>query len=243
MSWPLKRIGLLGTALLVGLIALAPCALVGCSSGGPGDDSAISTDSGRESESESETSEVAVGRVEIPGVGSICVPDELEVQGQAYRDMKEELIGSESDTFIIQQRGLNEGTADAFDTYARIMVDCDQGQSGDYPVDDFDPSYYSDSDIAAMDEILETELYSQMSAAGMEVLAWHPISFKTVAGHQSLKMSYVRAGDGGQTTEVSMYALPCDDRLVRVTLSYRTSDADRWEALLLETLETLEVDC
>ena len=39
-----------------------------------------------------------------------------------------------------------------------------------------------------------------------------------------------------------MYALPCDDKLVRVTLSYRTSDADRWEALLLETLDTLEID-
>ena len=240
MSWPFKRNGLLGAVLLVSLLVFSPCALAGCSSGCSGDDSTFSTNAG--GSPESKTSEVAGERVEIPGVGSICVPDELEVQGQAYRDMKEKLTGLESDTFIIQQRGLNEGAADASDTYARIMVDYDQGLSGDYPVDDFDPSYYSDSDVAAMDEILETALCSQMSAVGMEVLVWHPISFKTVAGHQSLKISYVRAGNGGQTTEVSIYALPCDDKLVRVTLSYRTSDADRWEELLLETLDTLEVD-
>lgn len=232
--------GSLAAVLLAAAVIVLPGALVGCSS--TDSDNGYAPPAFVDLESEPETSEVAAERVEIPGVGSICVPDELEVQGQSYRDMKEELTGSESDTFVIQQRGLNEGAAGASDTYARIMVSYDQGSSGDYPVDGFDPSYYSESDIAAMNEILETELCSQMSAAGMEVLAWHPISLRTVAGHQSLNISYARAGDEGQTTEVSMYALPCDDRLVRVTLSYRTSDADRWEALLLETLETLEVD-
>lgn len=72
-------------------------------------------------------------RIEIPGVGSIEIPDSMEVQDDEYQDAKEAVTGTDSDTFIIQQAGLNEGSDEAMNTYARIMISCDQGSSDDYP--------------------------------------------------------------------------------------------------------------
>lgn len=90
--------------------------------------------------------------------------------------MKEELTVTSSDTFIVQQRGLNEDLPEAQDTYARIMV------------------------------------------------------------------SYTRAGENGETTRVNVYAFPCNDRLVRMTISYRASDASMWSDGLELALSTFEFE-
>ena len=50
----------------------------------------------------------------------------MEVQSEEYRAMKEELTVTSSDTFIVQQHGLNEDLPEAQNTYARIMVSCTQ---------------------------------------------------------------------------------------------------------------------
>lgn len=104
------------------------------------------------------------------------IPPSMKVQSEEYRAKKENLTGTSSDTFIVQQRGLNEDLPEAQDTYARIMV------------------------------------------------------------------SYSRAGEDSETTRVNVYASPRNDRLVRVTISYRASDASMWSENLKFTLSTLEFE-
>lgn len=104
------------------------------------------------------------------------IPPSMEVKSEEHRAMKEELTGTSSDTFIVQQRGLNEDLPEAQDTYARIM------------------------------------------------------------------MGYSCAGENGETTRVNVYAFPCNDRLVRVTISFRVSDASMWGDDLELALSTFEFE-
>lgn len=126
-------------AIIAPIIAIG-CALAictGCSSTSGADTAADSKEAYLEEQTESQDEETTDPtanweRIEIPGVGSIQIPPSMEVQDGAYQAMKEALTGTSSDTFVIQQRGLNEDADVAYNTYARILVSYDQGERGDY---------------------------------------------------------------------------------------------------------------
>lgn len=181
-------------------------------------------------------------RIEIPGVGSIEIPDSMEVQDDEYQDAKEAVTGTDSDTFIIQQAGLNEGSDEAMNTYARIMISCDQGSSDDYPPDEFAPGCLDDAEVSALDQAIEEAMRVRSPETGIQILDWHPLEFMEINGRPCMHIDYTRIGDEGETTQVDMYAFPCDDRLVNVTVSYRISDAAQWKSDLEEALNTLKIE-
>lgn len=112
-------------AIIAPIIAIG-CALAictGCSSTSGADTAADSKEAYLEEQTESQDEETTDPtanweRIEIPGVGSIQIPPSMEVQDGAYQAMKEALTGTSSDTFVIQQRGLNEDADVAYNTYA-----------------------------------------------------------------------------------------------------------------------------
>lgn len=235
---------------LYGALSAAACTLLlcsGCSSpANEADTVANSTDAYLE-EQAGETEELAdltAGweLIAIPGIGTMRIPSSMEVQSEEYRALKEELTGASSDTFIVQQRGLNDGSEDAQHTYARIMVSCTQGNPGDYREADFDPDIYTDEDLEELDYYFEQETRSQLANGGIEIRDWSPLEFLHLNGTTCLHLSYSRAGDEGETTVVDVYAFPRNDRLVRVTLSYRASDSDMWKNDLETSLHTLEFE-
>ena len=156
--------------------------------------------------------------------------------------MKEELTGTSSDTFIVQQRGLNEDLQEAQDTYARIMVSYTQGNPGDYREADFDPDNFTEDDMEELDAYFERETRAQLANGGIEIIDWYPLEFLHLNGTTCLLMNYSRAGEDGETTRVNTYAFPRNDRLVRVTISYRASDASMWSDDLELALSTLEFE-
>lgn len=229
--------------LHVTLIAAMFCllALGGCSSSNQLDEAGDILDAATSSESVAEAT-ADWEEASIPNVGTMRIPPSMEVQSDEYRTMKEGVTGASSDSFIVQQRGLNEGTDEGFDTYARIMVSCDVGSSGDYPVDGYDPELYTDDEIAEIDSALEEGLRPQMDAVGIPIIDWYPIELGYLGDNSCLHISYSHVGDEGETTQVDLYSIPCDDRIVDVTLSYRLSDADAWADDLALALQTLEID-
>lgn len=180
--------------------------------------------------------------VTIPDIGTMRIPPSMEVQSEEYRAMKEELTGTSSDTFIVQQHGLNEDLPEAQDTYARIMVSCTQGNPGDYREADFDPANFSESDVDELDVYFERETRTQLANGGIEIIDWYPLEFLRLNGTTCLHMSYSRAGEDSETTRVNVYAFPRNDRLVRVTISYRASEAGMWSDDLELALSTLEFE-
>lgn len=142
----------------------------------------------------------------------------------------------------MQQRGLNEGADEGLDTYARIMVSCDVGSSGDYPVDGYDPELYTDDEIVEIDSALEEALRPQMDAAGIPIIDWYLIELGCLGSNSCLHISYSGVGDDDESTQVDLYSIPCDERIVDVTLSYRLSDAETWADNLTLAPQTLEID-
>ena len=104
----------------------------------------------------------------------------------------------------------------------------DQGEPGDYPERDYDVDAYSSADVAELDSYFEQEMRAQLASNGIGVIEWYPFEFTSLNGTPCLHMSYSRVGDAGETTQVDVYGIPCNDRFVRVTLSHRVSDADMW---------------
>ncbi|WP_417062262.1 hypothetical protein [Enorma massiliensis] len=236
-------------AIIAPIIAIG-CALAictGCSSTSGADTAADSKEAYLEEQTESQDEETTDPtanweRIEIPGVGSIQIPPSMEVQDGAYQAMKEALTGTSSDTFVIQQRGLNEDADVAYNTYARILVSYDQGERGDYRERDYDGDLYSSAEISELDAYFEQEMRAQLASNGIEVIEWYPFEFTSLNGTPCLHMSYSRVGDAGETTQVDVYGIPCNDRFVRVTLSYRVSDADMWADDLDLALHSIEFE-
>lgn len=236
-------------AIIAPIIAIG-CALAictGCSSTSETDAAADSMVAYQEEQAESQDEEAPDPtanweRVEIPGVGSIQIPPSMEVQDGAYQAMKEAITGTSSDTFVIQQRGLNEGSSEAQDTYARILVSYDRGEWGDYRERDYDGDVYSNAEIAELDAYFEQEMRAQLERNGIGVIEWYPLEFTSLNGTPCLHMSYSRVGDAGETTQVDVYGIPRNDRFVRVTLSYRVSDADMWAEDLDLALRSIEFE-
>lgn len=225
------------------LVAAMFCLLVlgGCSTSNQLDEAGDILDAAASSDSVAEAT-ADWEEVSIPNVGTMRIPPSMEVQSDEYHAMKEGITGASSDSFIVQQRGLNEGTDEGFDTYARIMVSCDVGSSGDYPADGYDPELYTDDEIAEIDSALEEGLRPQMDALGIPIIDWYPIELGYLGNNSCLHISYSRVGDDGESTQVDLYSIPCDDRIVDVTLSYRLSDAKTWADALTLALQTLEID-
>lgn len=236
-------------AIITPIIAIG-CALAlctGCSSTSETDAAADSMEAYQEEQAESQDEEAPDPtanweRIEIPGVGSIQIPPSMEVQDGAYQAMKEAITGTSSDTFVIQQRGLNEGSSEAQDTYARILVSYDQGEWGDYRERDYDGDVYSNAEIAELDAYFEQEMRAQLERNGIGVIEWYPLEFTSLNGTPCLHMSYSRVGDAGETTQVDVYGIPRNDRFVRVTLSYRVSDASMWAEDLDLALHSIEFE-
>lgn len=225
------------------LVAAMFCLLVlgGCSTSNQLDEAGDILDAAASSDSVAEAT-ADWEEVSIPNVGTMRIPPSMEVQSDEYHAMKEGITGASSDSFIVQQRGLNEGTDEGFDTYARIMVSCDVGSSGDYPADGYDPELYTDDEIAEIDSALEEGLRPQMDALGIPIIEWYPIELGYLGNNSCLHISYSRVGDDDESTQVDLYSIPCDDHIVDVTLSYRLSDADAWADDLTLALQTLEID-
>lgn len=232
------------------IVVAAICTLVicvGCSSANETEAVANSEDTHLEAQADGQETKTSGStssweRIKIPNVGTMSIPPDMEVQDASYKAMKEELVGESSDTFIIQQRGLNEGSAEAQDTYARILVSYDQGEPGDYPERDYDVDAYSSADVAELDSYFEQEMRAQLERNGIGVIEWYPLEFTSLNGTPCLHMSYSRVGDAGETTQVDVYGIPCNDRFVRVTLSYRVSDADMWADDLDLALHSIEFE-
>lgn len=231
--------------VVAAICTLAIC--VGCSSANETEAVANSEDTHLEAQADGQETETSGStssweRIKIPNVGTMSIPPDMEVQDASYKAMKEELVGESSDTFVIQQRGLNEGSAEAQDTYARILVSYDQGEPGDYPERDYDVDAYSSADVAELDSYFEQEMHAQLERNGIGVIEWYPLEFTSLNGAPCLHMSYSRIGDAGETTQVDVYGIPRNDRFVRVTLSYRVSDAGMWAEDLDLALHSIEFE-
>lgn len=159
---------------------------------------------------------------------SISVPNTIELRklDDAYTQMVKdrEWYGMKINlnNVVFQQKGLATNQPEAYKTYCRIMIAVDKGNSGDYARS----TDYEDLDAAT---ICTFQNLASQSVGGFEVLGKPNVKWIRIEDTYAIKVDYVRTGTEGHRTCVNTYYFFNDDRMAQLTLSYRQSDADKWE--------------
>jgi len=178
-------------------------------------------------------------RIYIEGVGTIDIPPTMEVQSGLYKEiidplrpeiMREMGFASNSNyDIIIQQKGLNELTEIGYQRYARVMIDTDIGNVGDFDTLTFDIEEYSVSDIIELNNIVRSSMVTGMAGTGLKIVNWLPLKFETINGMSCIHISYVRQLNNNPTVFVSLYRFQNVDRMYTLTLSYRQNEEEYWK--------------
>jgi hypothetical protein len=173
-------------------------------------------------------------------VGSISIPNNMEIQSGNYKKISEiyqkeisKKFGYEvSDNRVVfQQKGVNDLDKQALATYVRVILETDIGNFGDY-------EKLSTKLIATPQEISDiskeykTQMQQSFAGTGMKLITWYGVSIVTINGRTALKISYLRQLNDKPFVVVNMYRFQNNDRLHTLTLSYRQSDEATWKSLL-----------
>ena len=173
-------------------------------------------------------------------VGSISIPNNMEIQSGNYKKISEiyqkeisKKFGYEvSDNRVVfQQKGVNDLDKQALATYVRVILETDIGNFGDY-------EKLSTKLIATPQEIsdiskeFKTQIQQSLAGIGSKLITWYGVSIVTINGRTALKISYLRQLNDKPFVVVNMYRFQNNDRLHTLTLSYRQSDEATWKPLL-----------
>jgi len=182
----------------------------------------------------------------IKDVGSIAIPNNMEVQTGVYKEINDLYLKQFVDQFdyevsgdqiIFQQKGLNDLNINSFDTYSRIIIETEKGSIGDYdklttPLD------ATEQELEELSTMIKTEIEKPMLEAGIKMIEWKDASFVSVNDVDALKISYTRQIKDNPLVLVEMYTFFNNDRMHRLTLSYRLNEADIWKNKLEDTLRS-----
>jgi hypothetical protein len=177
-------------------------------------------------------------RIYIDDIGTIDVPPTMEIQSGKYKEIIDPLIpelmksmgvdASPSHNIIIQQKDLNHLSSSAFQRYARVMIDTDIKNFGDFDTLYFDIDEYTSSDIAEIDNMFHSLIISGMAGTQLKLVEWLPVKLEIINGMSCIHISYIRQLNNNPTVIVHLYDFQNIDRMYTLTLSYRQNEADYW---------------
>lgn len=188
--------------------------------------------------------------VSIPGVCTFQIPPTVELQKGTYKKRNDQFrktvleIDTAPDRVVFQPKGINESSPIALKSYCRIIVETERGSRGDYVSID-EPMALSVSDLKALDNELKSQM--QQSAAlstakgmKMTLLSWQPVKIVRVNGVGALLTAYTRSMNDGPPAYVRIYQIQNNDCVHKITISYRESEGDLWEADFAKVIETFK---
>jgi hypothetical protein len=181
----------------------------------------------------------------ILGVGSISIPNNLELQSGNYKKFSDgisEKLGYEvSDNRIIfQQKGLNDLAKQGFASYVRVIIETEIGNFGDY--DKLSTKFTATpQEISEISKEFKSQAQQGFAGTGLKLRTWYGTSVVTLNGRTALKVSYLRQLNDQPYVLVNMYRFQNNDRLHTLTLSYRQSDEATWQPLLTKITNSFNI--
>lgn len=176
----------------------------------------------------------------ILGVGSISIPNKMEIQSGQYKKISEsygkEIIkkfGYEvSDNRVVfQQKGLNDFEKQGFASYVRVILETEIGNFGDF--EKLTTKFTATrKEISEISEGFKSQIQQEFAGTGLKLISWYGISIITINGRTALKISYLRQLNDNPYVVVDMYRFQNNDRLHSLTLSYRQTEETTWKPLL-----------
>jgi len=184
----------------------------------------------------------------IEGVGSIFIPNTMELQEGSYKKMNDgftELMEKKFDLdisdnrIVFQQKGLNDVGDTAIGDYARIIIDTEK-----QPYTEYLPSLEGLTETAKEEIGSEAKYYIQkeFDKVGVKLLQWNGVEVVKLGDTEALSFSYLRQFNDNPVVEVSIFRFWNNDKLIRITVSYRKRNKDRWSPEMASALESLKID-
>ena len=187
----------------------------------------------------------------MPNICTFKIPPTMEVQAGTYKKLSDKLqkeileIPVDSTRVLAQQKDLNKYKKKAFKTYARIMVETEYGRKGDYEkiTTQLTATKFELRELGGIfRQNMEKEL-RKISAKGkmtMKLISWFPVQIVEINGVSMIHLKYTRSVNNGPEALVNMYIVQNDDRMHRITISYRISNADLYKDDLSKVINTFK---
>ncbi|MDL2223592.1 hypothetical protein LJB98_05800 [Bacteroidales bacterium OttesenSCG-928-M11] len=169
----------------------------------------------------------------VKNVGDIRISNKMELQSSSYKPQ-------EPNKVVFQQKGLNNGSISAEETYVRLIIETSIGTRGDYEkLGSTTP--ISESEMKELNEMLRQSLISQFKGSGMKLITWHGTSFKKINGQNCLIYSYLRQLRDNPPVEVSIYSFHNNDRVHTITISCRKDEKKDWWTILTNSIKSFKI--
>lgn len=182
-------------------------------------------------------------------VGSISIPDNMEIQSGNYKKLSETYQKEMSKKFgyevsdnriVFQQKGLNDLEKQGLASYVRVILETEIGNYGDF--DKLTKKLTaSTQEISDISKEFKSQMQQSFAGTGLKLITWYGVSIVTINGRTALKISYLRQLNDKPYVVVNMYRFQNNDRLHSLTLSYRQSDETTWKPLLTKIANSFTI--
>lgn len=172
----------------------------------------------------------------INGMFTISVDSKLELRDKnglyEQKTKKNNLPVTSDDVIVFQQAGLNNDKKVAYQKYARIMIQTENGNEGDY-------AYYggshelSDSDVVYFNRLAYQELSPQMH---MTIKPSTKGCFLD-NGNYCIMTAYQRSGVYGNV-DVCIYYFFNNSQSAKVLCSYKNSEEKLWKKVMEDAIDS-----
>lgn len=185
----------------------------------------------------------------LSDVGTISIPNTMELQGGSYKTQHDEWEKKVAEKFkyeisgnkiVFQQKGLNDLEKKSFTTYARIMIDTEIGKPGDYQKANIKIAPTSD-ELKELAIEIKKQMIEGFKGTGLKLIEWYGVSFVIINGKQCLKISYRRQLNDNPEVNVDLYRFQNNDRMHTLTISYRASDMALVKPVFTKTVNSFKL--
>jgi hypothetical protein len=183
----------------------------------------------------------------IKGFGSIFIPNTMELQQGDYKKMNDGFIGLIDKKFdldimenriVFQQKGLNNIKESGFHDYARVIIEYEDQSYTDY-ISSF--SELTDIEKDAISSEAKHNFQEEMDKLGIKLIEWNGVEVVDLGDIHALRFSYLRQLHNNPVVEVSVFCFWNNNKLNRLTVSYRRQNKNNWSAQMATAINSLTI--
>lgn len=197
----------------------------------------------------SQTSTETVENYKLLNLGYISIPSSMEIQAGNYKKISDSFQKEMGKKFgyevsagrvVFQQKGLNNLEQSGFASYARVILETDIGNFGDY--EKLTTKFTAtQAELSELSKEFKSQIQQGFSGTQLKLITWYGASIVTVNGRTALKISYLRQLADKPFVVVNIYRFQNNDRMHSITLSYRQSDEATWKPLFTNILNSFTI--
>jgi len=200
----------------------------------------------KDTKNKNASKKVHFNNYKVKDLGSISIPDNLEIQSGLYKKFSESTSQTNScyafeileDRVVFQQMGVNEFKKT--NTYARIIIQTQISET-EYYEELREPINITRDELYELNIALENEIKSAF-CDNQKVLRWYGTEILKVNDYYAIMVSYIRQLENNPPVIVEYYRFPNNDRVHEITMSYRFEDEELWKPLFVKTKESLIIN-